>query len=45
MVSINGAMAIDLSGQVIADSINGKQFSGIGGVQSSAASKNQKPVT
>ena len=31
MVSINGAMAIDLSGQVIADSINGKQFSGIGG--------------
>ena len=31
MVSINGAMAVDLSGQVIADSINGKQFSGIGG--------------
>ena len=24
-------MAVDLSGQVIADSINGKQFSGIGG--------------
>ena len=31
MVSINGAMAVDLSGQVIADSIAGKQFSGIGG--------------
>jgi acyl-CoA hydrolase len=24
-------MAVDLSGQVIADSVNGKQFSGIGG--------------
>ena len=31
MVSINGALAIDLSGQVVADSIAGKQFSGIGG--------------
>jgi acyl-CoA hydrolase len=31
MVSINGAMAVDLSGQVIADSVNGRQFSGIGG--------------
>lgn len=31
MVTINGAIAVDLSGQVIADSINGKQFSGIGG--------------
>ncbi|MCE2764172.1 MAG: 4-hydroxybutyrate CoA-transferase [Ilumatobacteraceae bacterium] len=31
MVSINGAMAVDLSGQVVADSILGKQFSGIGG--------------
>ena len=31
MVSINGAMAVDLSGQVIADSVDGKQFSGIGG--------------
>lgn len=31
MVSINGAMAVDLSGQVIADSVAGKQFSGIGG--------------
>lgn len=31
MVSINGAMAVDLSGQVIADSVDGRQFSGIGG--------------
>lgn len=31
MVSINGAMAIDLFGQVVADTIGGKQFSGIGG--------------
>lgn len=31
MVSINGAMAVDLSGQVIADSVGGRQFSGIGG--------------
>ena len=31
MVSINGAMAVDLSGQVIADSVSGRQFSGIGG--------------
>lgn len=31
MVTINGAMMIDLSGQVVADSIHGTQFSGIGG--------------
>ena len=31
MVSINGALAVDLSGQVMADSINGTQFSGVGG--------------
>lgn len=31
MVTINGAIAIDLSGQVMADTINGKQFSGVGG--------------
>lgn len=31
MVSINGALAVDLSGQVMADSINGVQFSGVGG--------------
>ena len=31
MVTINGALGIDLAGQVIADTIRGKQFSGIGG--------------
>ena len=31
MVTINGALAIDLAGQVVADTIGGKQFSGIGG--------------
>jgi acyl-CoA hydrolase len=31
MVTINGAIAIDLSGQVMADTINGQQFSGVGG--------------
>ncbi len=31
MVSINGALAIDLFGQVVADRLAGRQFSGIGG--------------
>src|SRR5262249_42721863 len=31
VVSINGALAIDLYGQVAADRIGGRQFSGIGG--------------
>ncbi len=31
MVSINGALAVDVHGQVIADTINARQFSGIGG--------------
>ncbi len=31
MVTINGALSIDLAGQVVADTIVGKQFSGIGG--------------
>jgi acyl-CoA hydrolase len=31
MVTINGALAVDLHGQVIADTIDGRQFSGIGG--------------
>ena len=31
MITINGALAIDVHGQVIADTINGTQFSGIGG--------------
>ncbi|MDJ0848804.1 MAG: acetyl-CoA hydrolase/transferase C-terminal domain-containing protein [Myxococcota bacterium] len=31
MVSINGALAIDLAGQVAADTVGGRQYSGIGG--------------
>jgi acyl-CoA hydrolase len=31
MITINGAMAVDLSGQITADTIDGQQFSGIGG--------------
>jgi len=31
MLSINGAIVVDLAGQVVADSIRGKQHSGIGG--------------
>lgn len=30
-VSINGALAVDLGGQIAADTIDGRQFSGIGG--------------
>ena len=33
MISINGALAIDIHGQVVADTINGDQFSGIGGAE------------
>ena len=31
MITINGAMTVDLAGQVVADTIGGQQFSGIGG--------------
>ena len=31
MVSINGALAIDLSGQVMADTVGWRQYSGVGG--------------
>jgi acyl-CoA hydrolase len=33
MISINGALAIDIHGQVVADTISGGQFSGIGGAE------------
>jgi len=33
MVTINGALAIDIQGQVVADTISGDQFSGIGGAE------------
>jgi acyl-CoA hydrolase len=31
MITVNGALAVDLHGQVVADTIGGRQFSGIGG--------------
>jgi acyl-CoA hydrolase len=31
MVTINGALGVDLAGQVVADTIGGMQFSGVGG--------------
>jgi len=31
MVSINGALAVDLAGQIVADTLVGQQYSGIGG--------------
>lgn len=33
MVSVNGALAVDVHGQVVADTIGGNQFSGIGGAE------------
>jgi acyl-CoA hydrolase len=33
MISVNGALAIDIGGQVVADTINGNQFSGVGGAE------------
>ncbi|MFN2427116.1 MAG: acetyl-CoA hydrolase/transferase family protein [Candidatus Binatia bacterium] len=33
MLSINGALAVDLYGQLAADTIDGRQFSGIGGAE------------
>lgn len=33
MVSINGALGVDIHGQVVADTIEGNQFSGIGGAE------------
>jgi acyl-CoA hydrolase len=31
MITVNGALCVDLHGQVVADTIGGRQFSGIGG--------------
>jgi acetyl-CoA hydrolase len=48
MVSINGAIEVDLTGQVAADSIGQKFFSGIGGqvdfIRGAARSKGGKPI-
>jgi acyl-CoA hydrolase len=33
MITVNGALALDIQGQVVADTISGGQFSGIGGAE------------
>lgn len=48
MVSINGALEVDLTGQVVADSIGHRIYSGVGGqidfVRGAARSKGGKPI-
>lgn len=48
MIAINSALAVDLSGQVAADTVRGKFFSGIGGqvdfIRGAARSRGGKPV-
>jgi len=48
MVAINAALAVDLTGQVAADTVRGRFFSGIGGqvgfIRGAARSKGGKPV-
>ena len=42
-VSVNGALAIDLRGQVAADSVRGAQYSGIGGHESFVMGASEAP--
>jgi acyl-CoA hydrolase/GNAT superfamily N-acetyltransferase len=48
MVAINSALAVDLTGQVAADTVGGRFFSGIGGqvdfIRGAARSRNGKPI-
>ena len=48
MIAINSALAIDLTGQVAADTVGGRFFSGIGGqvdfIRGSARSRGGKPI-
>ncbi len=48
MVAINSALAVDLTGQVAADTVRGRFFSGIGGqvdfIRGAARSKGGKPI-
>jgi len=43
LTSINGALAIDLDGQVAADSISWKQYSGVGGHESFVVGASEAP--
>ncbi len=42
-VSINGALAIDLRGQVAADAIGGRQYSGVGGAEAFVMGASEAP--
>ncbi len=42
-ISINGALSVDLFGQVVADSIDGKQISGVGGHEDFVAAAELHP--
>jgi len=42
-VSINGALAIDLAGQVAADHIGGRQYSGVGGHEAFVMGASEAP--
>ena len=42
-VSINGALAIDLAGQVAADHVAGRQYSGVGGHEAFVVSASEAP--
>ena len=48
MVAINSAIEVDLTGQVCADSIGGKMYSGVGGqmdfIRAAALSEGGKPI-
>ena len=48
MVAINSALAVDLTGQVAADTLGGRFFSGIGGqvdfMRGAARSRGGKPI-
>ena len=43
LVSINGALSVDLYGQVVADSIDGRQISGVGGHEDFVAGAELQP--
>jgi acyl-CoA hydrolase len=43
LVSINGALSVDLFGQVVADSIDGRQISGVGGHEDFVAGAELRP--
>ncbi|MCA9512664.1 MAG: acetyl-CoA hydrolase/transferase C-terminal domain-containing protein [Myxococcota bacterium] len=43
MISINGALAVDLAGQVAADTIGARQFSGVGGHEDFTSGASMSP--